>query len=160
MIPVFGAAVYYLVGDNLETYLTLPLRGLETAPCRLSALSSRCCGRRRALPRLRRGRLWSARRAATQRPEDEQAGDPRRIQGNGRQPAHEAAHPPHAPRYGAPPHDAGGSHGHRRDRQSDPLRRGAEIQPSRPTARRRWWRKARTTWRCASARRRSRTRFR
>jgi flagellar biosynthetic protein FlhB len=29
MIPAFALAVYYLVGDKLETYLTLPLRGIE-----------------------------------------------------------------------------------------------------------------------------------
>jgi flagellar biosynthetic protein FlhB len=29
MIPAFAAAIYYLIGDKFETYLTLPLRGLE-----------------------------------------------------------------------------------------------------------------------------------
>jgi len=29
MIPVFALAIYYLVGDKIETYVTLPLRGLE-----------------------------------------------------------------------------------------------------------------------------------
>jgi flagellar biosynthetic protein FlhB len=29
MIPVFGIAIYYLVADKIEVYLTLPLRGLE-----------------------------------------------------------------------------------------------------------------------------------
>jgi flagellar biosynthetic protein FlhB len=31
MIPVFGAAVYFIVRDRFETYLTLPLRSIPTA---------------------------------------------------------------------------------------------------------------------------------
>ncbi|HWE53162.1 MAG TPA: EscU/YscU/HrcU family type III secretion system export apparatus switch protein [Bryobacteraceae bacterium] len=37
MIPVFAAAIYYLVADKLEVYLTLPLRGLEDGTLQMVA---------------------------------------------------------------------------------------------------------------------------
>ena len=68
-----------------------------------------------------------------------------------RQSADQGAHPADAARHAAAQHDAGGSDGHRGDRQPDALRGGAALRAWTPWPRRRWWPRARTIWRCASA---------
>ena len=103
------------------------------------------------VPGAGRHRLVPAAAALHERPEDEQAGDPRRVQGTRRQSADQVAHPPPAARPAAPPHDAGGSDRHRRDRQSRRTTRWPSATRWTPWRRRSWWPRARTTWRCASA---------
>ncbi len=130
MIPVFGAAVYFLVKDDFQSYLSLPLRSVPSGAAHVAGLHPGPAVEGFIRVRgFRGGRPAAPEAAVPAGSQDEQTGDPRRIQRGGRQSAHEAAHPQAAPRHGAPPHDAGGPHSHRRYRESDPLRRGAEVRP-------------------------------
>ena len=85
-------------------------------------------------------------------PAHEQAGDQGRDQGSRRQSADEGPDSPSAARPRAPQHDEGRAQGDRRGGQPHALSRWPSATRWKPWPRRWWSPRARTIWRCASAR--------